>query len=63
VFGVIFSGGVLGGGGVLVPEPSLQLEQGHRLFGVVELAGDGGADPVAGDVAADIGGRDAGSGA
>jgi hypothetical protein len=60
VFGVIFSGGVLGGGRVLVPEPGLQLEQGHRLLGVVELAGDGRAGPVAGDIAADIGGRDPG---
>ena len=54
---------VLGGGRRAVPEPGLQLEQGHRLLGVVELAGDRGAGPVAGDVAADVGGRDAGFGA
>jgi hypothetical protein len=50
---------VLGAGGVSVPEPGLQLEQGHRLFGVVELAGDGGPGPVAGDLAPDVGGGDA----
>jgi hypothetical protein len=44
-------------------EPGLQLEQRHRLLGVVELAGDGGAGAVAGDVAADIGGGDTGLGA
>ena len=35
-------------------EPSLKFEQCHRLLGVVELAGDGGPGPVAGDVAADV---------
>src|ERR1700712_5631954 len=44
-----------------VAEPSLQLEQGHRFLGVVELAGDGGSGPVAGDRAAHVGGRDAAS--
>ena len=39
-----------------VAEPGLQLEQRHRLLGVVELAGDRGAGPVAGDVPADVGG-------
>src|SRR5439155_15458914 len=43
-----------------VAEPGLQLEQGHRFLGVVELAGDGGAGPVAGDRAAHVGGRTGG---
>jgi hypothetical protein len=43
-----------------VAEPFLQLEERHRLLGVVELAGDGGPGPVAGDVAADVCGGDAG---
>ena len=30
-------------------KPCLQLEQSHRLLGVVELRGDGRASPVAGD--------------
>jgi hypothetical protein len=47
--------GVRGG----MSEPGLQLEQRHRFLGVVELAGDGGPGPVAGDVAPDIGGGDA----
>ena len=46
-----------------MPEPGLQLEQRHRFLGVVELAGDRRAGPVAGDVAADVGGGDAGFGA
>jgi hypothetical protein len=58
------SGGDLGvvPGGVraAVAEPRLQLEQGHRLFGVVELAGDRGPCPVAGDAAPGVGGWDAG---
>ena len=41
-----------------MPEPGLQLEQRHRFLGVVELAGDRGPRPVAGDVAANVGGRD-----
>jgi len=41
-------------------EPGLQLEQRHRFLGVVELGGDRGAGPVAGDVPADVGGRDCG---
>ena len=53
-------GVVLGGVRGAVSEPGLQLEQGHRLLGVVELAGDGRPGAVAGDVAADVGGRDAG---
>src|SRR6202011_4330642 len=53
-------GVMLGGGGTAVSEPCLQLEQRHRLFGVVELAGDGGAGAVAGDLAADVGGGDTG---
>ena len=56
-------GVVLGRRGRAVPEPGLQLEQRHGLLGVVELAGDGGAGPVAGDVPAHVGGRDAGLGA
>ena len=44
-------------------QPSLKFEQRHRLLSVVELAGDGGPGPVAGDVAADVGGRDARLGA
>ncbi|HYA50919.1 MAG TPA: hypothetical protein VEG33_07080, partial [Streptosporangiaceae bacterium] len=36
-------------------EPGLQLEQRHRLLGVVELAGDRGPCPVAGDGAAHVG--------
>lgn len=51
---------VLRGLGRAVSEPGLQLEQGHRFLGVVELAGDRGPGPVAGDVPADVGGRDAG---
>ena len=43
-----------------VAEPGLQLEQRHRLLGVVELAGDRGPGPVAGDVPADVGGGNAG---
>src|SRR6266542_1323298 len=35
-------------------EPGLQFEQGHRLFGVVELAGDRGAGPMARDAASGI---------
>jgi hypothetical protein len=38
----------------------LQLEQGHRFFGVVKLAGDRGAGPVAGHVRADVGCWDGG---
>jgi hypothetical protein len=38
----------------------LQLEERHRLLGVVELAGDGRSGPVAGDVAADVGGGHSG---
>ena len=44
-------------------EPGLQLEQRHRLLGVVELAGDGGAGTVAGDPAPHVAGGDAGLGA
>ena len=43
-------------------DPTLRRDP-HRLLGVVELAGDGGPGPVAGDVAAHVGGRDAGLGA
>ena len=39
-------------------EPGLQFEQRHRLLGVVELAGDRRARPVAGDVAAEVSCRD-----
>jgi hypothetical protein len=53
-------GVVLGGLGRAVPEPGLQLKQGHRFFGVAELAGDGGPGAVTGDIAADVGGGDAG---
>jgi hypothetical protein len=35
-------------------EPRLQLEQGHRLLGVVELARDRGARPMARDAAARV---------
>ena len=45
-----------------VPEPGLELKRRHRLLGVVELAGDRRAGPVAGDVAADLGGGDVGLG-
>jgi len=38
----------------------LQLEQRHRLLGVVKLAGDRGPCPVAGDGPAHVGGRDCG---
>jgi hypothetical protein len=48
--------------GERVTQPFLQLEQGHRLLGVVELTGDRGPRPVAGDVAADVGGWDTGLG-
>ena len=44
-------------------QPSLKLEQRHRLLRIVELAGDGGSSPVAGDVAADVSGRHARLGA
>jgi alkylresorcinol/alkylpyrone synthase len=43
-----------------VPELCLKFEQCHGLFGVVELAGDGGPGPMAGDIVADVGSRDAG---
>jgi hypothetical protein len=53
-------GVVLGGVRTAMSEPSLQLEKRHRLFGVVELACDGGAGSVTGDVAANIGSGDTG---
>ena len=53
-------GVVPGGVRAAVAEPGLELEQGHRLLGVVELAGDRGACPVAGDAAPGIGSGDAG---
>ena len=53
-------GVVLGGLWRAMTEPGLQLEQGHRFLGVVELAGDRGSGCVAGDVPPDISGGDAG---
>jgi hypothetical protein len=53
-------GVVLGGVGTAMSQPGLQLEKRHRLFGVVELACDGGAGAVTGDVAANIGRWDTG---
>lgn len=41
-------------------EPCLQLEQGHRLLGVVQQAGDSAPGPAAGDFAADSAGGDSG---
>jgi hypothetical protein len=35
-----------------MPQPGLQLEQGHGLFGVVELAGNGGPGAMTGDAPA-----------
>ena len=43
-----------------MPEPGLQLEQRHRVLGVVELGGDRRPGAVAGDRAADVLARDAG---
>ncbi|WP_435271422.1 hypothetical protein [Streptomyces sp. 1222.5] len=52
---------IVGGGfGSSGSEPFLQLEQGHGLLGVVKLAGMVGTGPVAGDVAANVGGGNAG---
>jgi hypothetical protein len=53
-------GVVLGGLWRAVTEPGLQLEQRHWFLGVVELACDRGSGSVAGDVASDVGGWDAG---
>src|SRR6266542_4911433 len=41
-------------------EPSLEIEQGHRLLRVVQLCSDGGTRPVAGHTSARILLRDAG---
>jgi hypothetical protein len=45
-----------------MPQPGLQLEQRHRLLGVVELGRDRGPGAVARDLPADVGGGDSGLG-
>src|SRR5713101_6198950 len=37
-----------------MPKPGLEFEQGHQLFGVEQLGGDGGSCSMAGDAAASI---------
>ncbi len=37
-----------------MPEPGLELEQGHRLFCVEQLRGDGGPRSVAGDASSSV---------
>src|SRR6266581_9079948 len=45
---------VLSGFGRTVAQPLLEFKQGHRLFGIKELGGDGGACSMARDSAAYI---------